>query len=596
MQTYGACYGVAINPQVINVAGGPPANADAGESELDIEVVAGMAPRANIQVYQGPPGQAVAIDNAIVAADQAKVISSSWGACESITGGATINAENTILQEAAAQGQSFFISSGDSGSAMCAQATGGQQTQLSVIDPGGQPFATGVGGTNIYTPSGTSASYYQPGDPVYQSVWNAGVDNGRASGSGGGLSSVFTMPIYQSAAPAAVGVINSESSAAPCGGSANCREVPDVSADADPNTGYAVYTDGQGGAQWSSVGGTSAAAPLWASFVALANATPTCRGLSLGFVNPSLYGIAGAAYNADFSDITSGSIFSGVDSNDPYADQNNSPIQDPDGDMFKVRTGYDMATGLGSMIAGPLAQSLCAARAPVYSVAVANPGTVAATIGTPVALQIHATDSGGAPLSYSVNGLSAGLTMSGTTGLISGVPTTAGTATVNVAAGDPYTNLGSTQFVIAVAAAPVVKTTSKPSGKPTLGSVAIVGLTRRRPKLSFAVRGGDAKLKTLAVTLPKGFSYAGRSRLLARGITIKAGHKKLTFRAKVKKRVLVITPAQAGSEGDGDAHRADDCDQPQGGRADQAQEGQEACDHDLGDERRAQERPARPSR
>jgi kumamolisin len=169
VQTYGACYGVPVNPQVVNVDGGPPANPNAGgESELDIEVVAGMDPQAAIQVYQGPPTQPAAILNAIVAANQAKVISSSWGACESITGGATIAAENTTLQEAAAQGQSFFISSGDSGSAMCDQATFFQpspQTQLSVIDPGGQPFATAVGGTNLFTQVGGQDEYYEPGDP-----------------------------------------------------------------------------------------------------------------------------------------------------------------------------------------------------------------------------------------------------------------------------------------------------------------------------------------------------------------------------------------------------------------------------------------------
>ncbi len=546
VQTYGACFGVAINPQVINVAGGPAANSGDAESELDIEVVAGMAPKANIQVYQGPSNQTVAIYNAMVAADQAKVISSSWGGCESITGAATIAAENTILQEAAAQGQSFFISSGDAGSAMCFQSSGGTQTQLSVIDPGGQPFATGVGGTNVFTQSNGSDNYYQPGDPVYQSVWNNGIEgNGRASASGGGLSSFFTMPSYQSSAPASLGVLNSGSSPAPCGGTTDCREVPDVSANADPNTGYAVYTGDNGPGSWAPVGGTSAAAPLWASFAALANGTASCRGLSLGFLNPSLYATAAAAYNSNFDDITLGSVFNpGTTGNDPFEGSGN----DPDGAKFPVLTGYDMATGLGSMAnAGTLAQSLCSARAPMYSVGVASPGNLTGTVGTAFAVQIHATDSGNAPLTYTASGLPAGLAINPANGIISGTPTLAGAATVTVSAADPYTNRGAAPaFTITIR--PRAASHPTPSGRPTAGKVALTGLTTRRPTLAFEVRGGSGRLRTITVSLPKGMSFATARRRLARNITVRSGRRKVAFTAKVKRGRLTLTLARRESK------------------------------------------------
>src|SRR5450755_3517501 len=146
--TYQACYGTSAPISNIDVDGGPgpdqSGSTDDGESALDIEQVIGLAPKANILVYEGPFTSTVDIISAIVSQDRAKVISSSYGVCEALTGGTVINAENTLLQEAAAQGQSFYISSGDSGSSMCFQADK-NDTSLSVLSPASEPFATGVG-------------------------------------------------------------------------------------------------------------------------------------------------------------------------------------------------------------------------------------------------------------------------------------------------------------------------------------------------------------------------------------------------------------------------------------------------------------------
>ncbi len=535
--TYQACYGTTAAVNTINVAGGPAAGADDGESALDIEVVAGMAPKATIDVYQGPNGQPVPILSAIVSANTDKVISSSYGICEALTGAATIASENTLLQEAATQGQSFFISSGDSGSSMCAQADP-SNTGLSVIDPGGQPFATGVGGTSLYS-SANGGSYYTAGSPVAQSVWNDGtVDNGnggtRPSGSGGGISSSFTMPTYQSSAPLSLGVQNNSSST-PCGATTLCREVPDVSADADPNTGYVVLSDNGQGSSWNVTGGTSAAAPLWASFALLTNNLAACRGLSLGFVNPSLYAIAGSTYNSNFLDVSNPSPF---DSSTQYAGTNDA--LGVNGGKFPVTTGYDMATGLGSMTPA-LAQSLCAARAPVYTVAVANPGTVSATTGVPVSIQLHATDSGNAAVGYAASGLPAGLALDPTTGVISGTPTTVGASAVTVSATDGYTNTGSTQFTISVAApAPPPKVKPKSSGKPKASKLTFTGLTKGKPVLSFSLSGGNSKIKSLAVKLPKGLNFARAGKRLTSHITIKAGRKTVKFKATLRRGVLTL--------------------------------------------------------
>ncbi|HEY2260294.1 MAG TPA: protease pro-enzyme activation domain-containing protein [Solirubrobacteraceae bacterium] len=535
--TYQACYGTSVPISNVDVAGGPSPGGDDGESALDIEQAIGLAPKANILVYQGPFSATVQIISTIVSQNQAKVISSSYGLCEALTGGTTINAESPLLQEAAVQGQSFFISSGDSGSNMCYQATADQPSpdlSLSVIDPGGQPFATGVGGTSLFTNSGSGCPcFYSPGDPPTESVWTdpSGSDqqgNVKASGSGGGISRSFAMPSYQSSAPAALGVTNSNSSTQPCGASTFCREVPDVAADADPNTGYAIFSNGA----WGITGGTSAAAPLWAAFTALVNASPTCRGVPVGFVNPALYQLAASSYLNNFTDVTTASPFSGQASNDALYEFS---IPDNPNGLFPLASGYDMATGLGSMIAPHLASSLCSLASPVFNVAVASPGSQRTTLGRGVSLPVHASDSGGAALFYAASGLPPGLRLNAGNGVISGTAAAPGSFGVTVAAGDRFGNRGSTTFAWTVVKAAKRRPVSA-------RSVSLTGLAKGKPKLSFSVAAaqGTPSLKVVSISLPKGLSFARRAKALGKGLTLKNG-RKLKFKTKLKRGVLTIS-------------------------------------------------------
>jgi subtilase family serine protease len=539
--TYQQCYGTRAAITNVDVDGGPGAfSGNDDEAALDIEQIVGLAPQANIAVYQAPMNESQAsVLNAIASQNVAKVVSSSWGACESLTGVPVLNAESTALQEMAAQGQSFFNSSGDSGSTMCYQATRGpgQDSTLSVIDPGSQPFATGVGGTFLGNPNGTT-----PTDGSYagEAVWNDGgadAAGGPASGTGGGASSAWTMPPYQSAA-AGLGVVQAASSQA-CGGGL-CREVPDISADGDPQSGYIVWlTDPIAGRGWMIAGGTSASAPLWAAFTALANASPACRGLSLGFENPALYGIAGSAYAANFHDVTAPSPFTGVagDAKNPGTNDTWSDSPDNAGnpaDLYPVLPGYDMATGLGSPVANALGNSLCALRAPVYTVSVAGPGNQMSLTGHAVSLAIHGTDSGNAALTYSAAGLPAGLSINPATGVVSGTPTRQQTATVTVRAGDALANAGSTSFAWTVVA----------PGSPQLGSARrLSGLGKSKPKLTFSVAAGTfaPALKSVTIRLPGGLGFARKTTSLTKGITVKAGSTKLAFSVKLRGGALTIT-------------------------------------------------------
>jgi subtilase family serine protease len=553
---YQGCFVTTATVNPVNVDGGPgpfnPGTDNDGESALDIETVIGLAPKATVDVYQAPDTAVSQVDMLTTAASQnvAKVISDSNGLCEAITPASVVAAEGTALQEAAAQGQSFFDSSGDSGSEQCSQVGMGKpgwSAALGVLDPASQPFATGVGGTTLFKVVNGQDSPDTDGSPPSESVWNDGTNTEcacggqQASGSnggggGGGLSRNAAMPSYQSGAAASLGVFGPDSGGANFCGQPMCREVPDVSADASALTGYVVFTNGS----WGIAGGTSAATPLWAAFAALTNADPACRGLPIGFANPALYQIGGSAFAANFHDVsTLPSPFSNVTNNDTLDQWGATGGTQNPTNLYPSTTGYDMATGLGSMIAPALASSLCSLRAPVYTVAVTSPGAQTSTVGHPVSLQVTGADSGGAALSYSATGLPAGLSIS-PTGLISGTPTTAEPTTVTVAAADPFTNAGSTSFTWTVVNPPPPP---PPAGRPTTKSVKLAGLGKRKPKLTFTVGAGSnaPALKSVSVSLPNGFSFAKKTKSLDKGIAVRAGGRKVKFAVRVRGGVLTIT-------------------------------------------------------
>ena len=299
-------------PNISNVlVDGSNGSAGAGaiEVELDIEVVAAMAPKANQIVYEGPNTTQGVNDtyNKIVTDNKAQITTISWGECETASGAAELQTLDTIFKQGATQGIAMFSAAGDSGAYDC------NDTNLAVDSPADDPNVTGVGGTNLQL-SGTSYGS--------ESVWSNASDTSRSpqgAGGGGGLSNTFAQPTWQTGP----GVKNQYSN--------GNREVPDVSADADPASGYAVYCTvtaaGCSSSGWIEVGGTSAAAPLWAGSTATINEYLQKQGKSiLGFANPALYGLFNAQqqYPA-FHDVTSGTNL-----------------------YYPATSGYDMASGIGS--------------------------------------------------------------------------------------------------------------------------------------------------------------------------------------------------------------------------------------------------------
>jgi kumamolisin len=282
--------------------------AGAIEVELDMEVVSAVAPGATQKIYIGPNSTSGVNDtyNRIVTDNIAKVTSTSWGLCESDSGNSELSTLNNIFTQAAAQGQSIFAAAGDAGAFDCGT------TALAVDSPADDPNVVGVGGTNLKV--GTNSTY------VSESVWSNPNDTSRGPegvGGGGGESTFFSKPAYQTG---------------PGVDSNTFRHVPDVSADADPATGYAVFcTVTAAGCSSSSpnivVGGTSAAAPLWAGVATDTNAFLAAQGhATLGNANATLYRLFNTTQSfTAYHDITTGNNL-----------------------HFNATAGYDLASGIGS--------------------------------------------------------------------------------------------------------------------------------------------------------------------------------------------------------------------------------------------------------
>ncbi len=293
------------------------------EAVLDIDMAIGMNPAlSQVQVYeQGTSAFPVALLDSLsaMASDNtAKVISISYGTDEAIKGTDAINAENSVLEQMTGEGMTVFASAGDQG----AYGRSGNG-ELNVADPSTQPFVTAVGGTTLFT--GPKASYEA------EEVWN---DLGAGFGAtGGGISTVWPIPFYQTPGGYMITVGN--------GGSSTMRNVPDVAAVANPLTGVSIYSEINGG--WLIIGGTSVSAPIWGGYFSVVNGISEGLGFSaVGYADPAFYIIdtfKAGPYYTSFNDVTDGT--NGVLSHFV-----------PPG--FSAGTDYDNTTGLGTLLGGAL--------------------------------------------------------------------------------------------------------------------------------------------------------------------------------------------------------------------------------------------------
>ena len=274
----------------------------ASEQSLDVEAVHAMAPDADVLYYGADSCQdsdLLAALSDLITNHRAQIISDSWGGPLHSTSGSepasTVAEYDHLFQLAAVEGITVNFSAGDCGdnspASSCGGAGGEGSSSAQTTFPASDPWVTAVGGTSAAIDAGGrlawSTSWGTQAWLLSGSQWESG---GWLFGGGGGTSADFAQPSYQ----ASGGVPSSLADTLLTGATASSprRVVPDISLDADPFTGLLVgetqpLPDGKTGYAEAAIGGTSLASPLLTGLEA--DAISVRGGVSLGFVNPTLY-------------------------------------------------------------------------------------------------------------------------------------------------------------------------------------------------------------------------------------------------------------------------------------------------------------------
>jgi len=303
----------------------------------------------------------------------APITSLSYGGCETLNNTyypGTETLYGMAYEQGAAEGISHFVSSGDNGGDGCLFT--GLSAGYGVNALGSSPFNVSVGGTEFIMPN--PADYFPP--PNYtatgyvpESTWNDYENpyDGRSLAGTGGVSMMYSKPAWQSGP----GV--------PADGQ---RDVPDVSLVAGDNLAYLVCERDLGAncSQGYAIGliGTSLAAPSWASIQALVNQQNALVG-GAGNPNPSYYALA-AGSKSPFHDITQG----------------DTKVPDPDGQLvgYAATTGYDLATGLGSVDVNKLATNWMPPTGSGKATVALTASASTITHGDPLTANVSVTASG----------------------------------------------------------------------------------------------------------------------------------------------------------------------------------------------------------
>jgi len=435
-----AKYGVPASDPTVIVNGKDPgvlSSGEQGEVELDAEWSGAVAPNASIQVVVSASTQTTdgveLSAQYIVNHNLAPIVSMSFGSCESGMSRTESQFWNQLWQQAAAQGMSVFVASGDAGAAGCDDPSSSTGSTAGVNGLCSSPYSTCVGGTEFSDTSNPAAYWYSTNTTtrasaqsyIPEAAWN---ESGTAGGSalwatGGGPSFVYTKPSWQS------------SPGVPADGH---RDVPDVALAAAAHDGYLFYENGS----LYAGSGTSLATPTFAAIMALIDGR---LGARQGNANPSLYALAtGQAHGgpAAFHDITSG---------------NNSV---PGVTGFNAGTGYDLVTGLGSVDANVLLNAWPGGSAPppkcTFSLG-ASSASIDATAQT-VSVAVTASSSG------------CSWTVSNTAGWMSGAASGIGSQTLTLSVSANPSSIARTAsltiaglpFAVSQAGAPCTYTLSAP--------------------------------------------------------------------------------------------------------------------------------------
>jgi pseudomonalisin len=386
-------FGLPANDPQIIVNGSDPGVFSSGEeteADLDVEWSGAVARNATIKfVVSKSTNSSDGVNLSaqyIVNHNLAPVMSTSFGLCEASLGSSGNGFLSSLWQQAAAEGITVLVSSGDNGAAGCdspsvATATHGR----GVNGLCSTPYSTCVGGTEFddaskpslyWSASNTSGTQSSALSYIPEIAWNESAPGYGLWSSGGGASIVYPKPSWQTG----TGV--------PADGK---RDVPDVSLSSAGHDGYLIFQEGS----LYVVGGTSAASPAFAGIMALVVQHATARQGNANVAFYSLAGKQGAGGASVFHDITSG---------------NNSVPGLPG---FNAKTGYDQATGLGSVDALVLVNHFGDATPPLVPafrvIASANSVVVPAASNKSITLSVAVSGGFNAAVSFSITGLPIGV-------------------------------------------------------------------------------------------------------------------------------------------------------------------------------------------
>jgi pseudomonalisin len=384
-------FGLPANDPQIVVNGTDPGIWSANEeteADLDVEWSGAVAKNATIKfVVSKSTNSSDGVDLSaqyIVNRNLAPVMSTSFGLCEAALGSSGNSFLNSLWQQAAAEGITVFVSSGDSGAAGCDSASASTATHGRAVNGlCSTPYSVCVGGTEFndlsnptlyWSPSNTSGTQESALSYIPEVVWNASGPGYGLWASGGGASIVYAKPSWQ----AGTGV--------PADGK---RDVPDVALSSAGHDGYLIFQNGE----LYVVGGTSAAAPSFAGVMALVVENTTARQGNANVVFYSLASKQRAGGASVFHAITIG---------------NNSV---PGQAGFNATAGYDQATGLGSIDGSVLVDHWAGATTPPSFHATVSASSLSVNGGSNKSVTLNVTVSGGlnAAVAFSITGLPSGV-------------------------------------------------------------------------------------------------------------------------------------------------------------------------------------------
>jgi hypothetical protein len=486
---------VANNPQVILVNNVNPGlvSGDQDESTLDVEWSGAVAPNATVKfVTAASTATSDGVDlsaSYIVNNKTAPVMSTSYGSCEAALGSSGMAYYNSLWQQAASEGISSFVSSGDSGAAGCYSGSSSSGSGTGVNGLCSSPYSTCVGGTE-FNEGANYAQYWSAsnggGDAsalsyIPEEVWNESGSNGGSGlwAGGGGISLYFSQPSWQANVPG---------TAAANG----MRAVPDVSMTASSHDGYVIYESPVGEPASSDglyvIAGTSAASPSFAGVMALLVQSKGNTGQ--GNANAGLYPLVNASKNPFHPTPTGNNSVPGVTG------------------FTASGATYNLATGLGSVDGALLLAAWGTGSASSSTDFTLKSSATSGTVqtGSSTTITVSATESGNAkstvaltasaPSGVTVTFNPTSITASTTSTATIAVGATAATGAQNIViTGTDSTGKQTATYALTVVKAPTL-TLSAASSSLTLnqGTAGTVGLTATTGgsftgNISFSVAG-----------------------------------------------------------------------------------------------------------